>query len=517
MRRAAAPTESSTSPELPLAPPPAVPLAPSAVVTRARLLARLTEGSSGPLTLVSAQAGSGKTLLASHWARLGLAPGQLAWITVEDGDADADVFWPWLIECLCRQGVTVDAPDDHRSADSHGLVGQLARTIAQRCEPLVIVIDEGCQSIDSQLGRQWDYLLRHSGAKLRVIWLTRADPAMPLHRYRLDGTVVEVRAADLAFTVAELADLAAAFELELTAAERRALLERTAGWPAGLTFAVMSLAGQTDIEQAIDEFTGTQSNVAAYLVSEVLDAQPPEIREILLRTSVAAQLPPGLVEALTGQPPGQRVLEFMARGNSFIEPVRGAPGTYRYQPLLREFLRMQLAYEQPALVPELHKRAAYWLAAEGRVVDAIRHAAEAGAWADAAAYLVEDAGIGQLLTGPSKARLGAIFARMPATESGTSASIVRAALAGQLPATRPQRSGSGSGSGLIVEPLTPKEQEVLVHLAALLTTGEIADRMTISVNTVRTHVRTILRKLGASRRNEAIRRAWALGLLPADT
>jgi len=106
---------------------------------------------------------------------------------------------------------------------------------------------------------------------------------------------------------------------------------------------------------------------------------------------------------------------------------------------------------------------------------------------------------------------------MPATESGTSASIVRAALAGQLPATRPQRSGSGSGSGLIVEPLTPKEQEVLVHLAALLTTGEIADRMTISVNTVRTHVRTILRKLGASRRNEAIRRAWELGLLPADT
>lgn len=64
-------------------------------------------------------------------------------------------------------------------------------------------------------------------------------------------------------------------------------------------------------------------------------------------------------------------------------------------------------------------------------------------------------------------------------------------------------------------PLTCKEREVLGYLAELLTTDEIATTMYVSVNTVRSHVRSILRKLNASRRNEAVRRAWELGLLPA--
>jgi LuxR family maltose regulon positive regulatory protein len=67
----------------------------------------------------------------------------------------------------------------------------------------------------------------------------------------------------------------------------------------------------------------------------------------------------------------------------------------------------------------------------------------------------------------------------------------------------------------IVIPLTPKESEVLGYLAELLTTEEIAATMYVSVNTIRSHVRSILRKLGASRRNEAVRLAWEIRLLPA--
>ena len=83
---------------------------------------------------------------------------------------------------------------------------------------------------------------------------------------------------------------------------------------------------------------------------------------------------------------------------------------------------------------------------------------------------------------------------------------------GELPpltdvnAVRPER---------LVNPLTKKELEVLGHLAELLTTEEIADTMFVSVNTVRSHVRNILRKLGVARRNEAVRRAWELQLLPS--
>ena len=65
----------------------------------------------------------------------------------------------------------------------------------------------------------------------------------------------------------------------------------------------------------------------------------------------------------------------------------------------------------------------------------------------------------------------------------------------------------------VVEALTGRELEVLRHLAAFLTTDEVAAEMFISVNTVRTHVRRVLEKLSVSRRNEAVRRGRELGLV----
>ena len=66
---------------------------------------------------------------------------------------------------------------------------------------------------------------------------------------------------------------------------------------------------------------------------------------------------------------------------------------------------------------------------------------------------------------------------------------------------------------IVVDPLSERELQVLRYLAAMLGTEEIAEAMYLSVNTVKTHVRSILRKLAASRRNEAVRRARALGLV----
>jgi LuxR family maltose regulon positive regulatory protein len=65
----------------------------------------------------------------------------------------------------------------------------------------------------------------------------------------------------------------------------------------------------------------------------------------------------------------------------------------------------------------------------------------------------------------------------------------------------------------VVERLTDKEREVLRHLSSLLSTDEIARAMLVSVNTVKTHVRGVLRKLAVSHRNEAVRRGRELGLI----
>ncbi|MCM4080304.1 helix-turn-helix transcriptional regulator [Paractinoplanes hotanensis] len=89
-------------------------------------------------------------------------------------------------------------------------------------------------------------------------------------------------------------------------------------------------------------------------------------------------------------------------------------------------------------------------------------------------------------------------------------SVRHAWLGVTLPAARAARP---LAAPVVVESLTTRETEVLAHLAQLLSTEETARTMYVSINTVKTHVRGLLRKLAATRRNEAVRRARELGLL----
>ena len=80
----------------------------------------------------------------------------------------------------------------------------------------------------------------------------------------------------------------------------------------------------------------------------------------------------------------------------------------------------------------------------------------------------------------------------------------------QLPAPH---GAPDQASILAAEPLTEREREVLRHLSGLLSTAEVASEMHISVNTVKTHVTHIYRKLATTRRGEAVRRARQLELI----
>ena len=77
------------------------------------------------------------------------------------------------------------------------------------------------------------------------------------------------------------------------------LHERTEGWAAGLRLAAGSLAGHPDPEAFVREFCGTERTVAGYLLAEVLERQPPEVRDLLLRTSVLERISGPLADALT--------------------------------------------------------------------------------------------------------------------------------------------------------------------------------------------------------------------------
>ncbi|MEX5710300.1 helix-turn-helix transcriptional regulator, partial [Parafrankia sp. FMc6] len=75
------------------------------------------------------------------------------------------------------------------------------------------------------------------------------------------------------------------------------------------------------------------------------------------------------------------------------------------------------------------------------------------------------------------------------------------------------RPGSGEHRPEPAERLSERELAVLSYLPTMLTTAEIAAEMYVSVNTVKTHLKSIYRKLDVARRRDAVHRARALHLL----
>ena len=142
--------------------------------------------------------------------------------------------------------------------------------------------------------------------------------------------------------------------------------------------AALSLQDQPDPHRFVAEFAGDDQSIADYLVGEVLDRQPEELRSFLLRTCIVEELDGDLADALTGGHDGKWTLARLAQANIFVQALGSRGRSYRYHQLFAGLLRCELRRKAPGEVAELHRRAAHWYASRGRVIDAIEHALTAG-------------------------------------------------------------------------------------------------------------------------------------------
>jgi LuxR family transcriptional regulator, maltose regulon positive regulatory protein len=403
-----------------------VPRVPGDYVRRTRLFRLLDRGANSPLILVSAPAGSGKTSLVADWVSLRASDEQTEWVTFERED---EAFWPGLLSGLTRLGVAVPSrsfPAGTMAVDRQ-LLTALAMVIANNATPFTLVLD-GYELESRDVANDLDYLLRHSGRRLRIVLVTRVDPILPLYRYRLEDSLTEIRMADLAFTDAEAAELLRSAGVRLMDASIHALNTRTHGWVAGLRFASKFLDKSENPDVAVGQVAGDTGDIGEYLMGEVLAAQSPENRHLLLSTSIPATLQPGLAEVLGGRA-ASRMLALLARGNAFVEPVPEHPGFYRYHPFFRDLLRAELAYEAPQEMERLQRAAAEWFAGERLLAASIGHYAEIGAWAEAAGLVVDELALAPIVTGGADDSLAKTLMPIPQELRDPAACVVRAALA----------------------------------------------------------------------------------------
>ena len=302
------------------------------------------------MTVVSAPAGSGKTVLLRSWIGEAALAERAAWVPVARGERDPQRFWLSVLGALRQtapgSGLVREltaAPD----LDGWAIVERLLKDLAALEDRLWLVVDDVHELGSAEALRQLELLLMRAPPELRFVLATRHDVRLGLHRLRLQGELTEIRADDLRFTLGEARALFQGAGVELPEPALALLHERTEGWAAGLRLAVLSLADHPDTERFADEFSGSERTVAEYLLAEVLERQSEQVRRLLLRTSALERVNGELADLLTGQSGGERVLQELEEANAFVVSLDAGRFWFRYHQMFADLLQLELRRTRP--------------------------------------------------------------------------------------------------------------------------------------------------------------------------
>ncbi len=430
------------------------------LVARSRLLDHLDRAITGRLTLLSGPAGCGKTTLINQWAAG--SKHHVAYLSLDESDNTPARFLTYLIAALqtIRGDLGGQALNLIRVSPLpavNSILAILINNMTGLSEEFVLILDN-YQVIDAPLIHDAvAFLLERAPLQMHLIIASRTEPSLPLARLRASGDLAEIRAADLRFTSDETATLLNGVMCLNLPADQLAVLEhRTEGWIAGLQLAALALKDRKDASGFVKAFNGSHPYITRYLMEEVFDQQPENVQDFLLYTSILERLIAPLCDAVTGQTNGKAMLEWLDRANLFMIPLDDERQWYRYHRLFADFLSDRLRVQQPHQVARLHRSAAYWFEQQVLAADAVPHP-----------LAVEDC----IDPDPPK----------PSSE--------------------------------LTEPLSERELEVLRLLTAGLSNQEIAEKLTVTLNTIKAHVRSIYGKLDAHSRVQAVTRARELDLL----
>jgi LuxR family transcriptional regulator, maltose regulon positive regulatory protein len=450
------------------------------VVGRPRLVGRL--GAQARVSVVSASAGSGKTVLLRSWISWAGVAGSAAWVPAGRGDRDPPRFWLSVLAAL-RQTAAGSALVRELTAapdlDGWVLVERLLADLAPLDDPLWLVVDD-VHELGPEALRQLELLIMRAPPGLRFVLATRHDVRLGLHRLRLEGGLAEVREPDLRFTVAEARELFDAAGVDLP--DPAPLVERTEGWAAGLRLAALSLAGHPDPGRLAAEFSGTERTVAEYLLAEVLDRQNEPVRRLLLRTSILERVNGELAGLLTGDSGGERILQDLEAANAFVVALDPGRSWFRYHHLFADLLQLQLRRTEPDQVAGLHRAAAGWFAGHGYPVEAIHHAQAAQDWG-LAAELLADHWPGLYLDGQA-AIVHELLGGFPAEQLAADAELAAVAAGdelarGSLEAAEWHLALAERGSALVPEGRQGQAQ-LLVGMVRLLLARQRGDRPAVA-------------------------------------
>jgi len=355
-----------------------IPLPQQSLVPRKRLIEQMDQGLGKKLTVVSAPAGYGKTMLLSTWANECRIP--LTWISLDDGENDLARFLAYLVAALekFKPGIWSDITDLLQSPQlppRKELLSDLINEIGQIQKPFVLILDDYHLISEQAIHDTVIYLLDNLPPQMHLVISSRADPPLKIARLRARSQLNELHLADLCFNTEEAEQLLnRLMTLGLNHDQVLALTSRTEGWIAGLQMAAVSLRNSVNKADFIQSFSGSNRYILDFLVEEVLKSQTEEVQNFLMKTSILDQLTASLCDVVVGKDGSQEILESLERANLFIISLDEERSWYRYHRLFRDLLRKKAQQIYPSEVISWHRSAHNWYERRGSLEEAIEHA-----------------------------------------------------------------------------------------------------------------------------------------------
>ena len=381
------------------------PADPSVFIPRPALRDKVDAGLRSGHVLVGAPAGYGKSTLLADWFRCGeFHVEERVWLSLESEDNDPAIFWAYVISAFQDPDkptgelalALLHAPD---VVPLQTILASLINDIVEQSVRRVLILDDVHVIHQDEIHSGLSFLMDRLPDSVRLIMGTRSEPDIKLAKKRASGRLTEIQLGDMRFTKQQsrsyLEQFLAAFPSGTESEGGQGALEllervseRTEGWIAGLQMAAHTIRLSEAAGRKLSGISGTVRQVYDFMLEEVLQTQPEEIRDFLLRTSILPYLNSSLCAEVVDDDRARAQLERLHRSNLFVIALDDAGDRYRYHHLFAEVLKSKLEQEQPVLVPALHLRASRWFLRKGEMGLAIRHAMHSND-ADLTAELVE--------------------------------------------------------------------------------------------------------------------------------
>tara|TARA_R110002110_G_scaffold413822_1_gene641983 strand:- start:8057 stop:10861 length:2805 start_codon:yes stop_codon:yes gene_type:complete len=347
---------------------------------------------------VEAPAGYGKTTVLSQWReQLSGKRVESGWISLDPADDDPMRFLDYLSAAL---GSILPRRDFEATSAflSSGPVGidpllaELNKRFVEDDSNFVLFLDDYHFISSRDVHEIVTRLVREAPSGVSFVIAGRYRSSLPFTQLKVNNQLVEISAEDLSFNTEEVRDFLREIKgIGIEDAQIKALRERAEGWIAGLQLAALALKDASNPIQFVEDFSGTDRDITDYLGEMVLDRQPADVRDFLLKTSILNRLTAGLCRELTGYEHSQTLLERIETENLFFLSLDRDRNWYRYHQLFSDFLQSRLEAEDGDSIKPLLRKASLWSQKKGYDIEAVDYAFRAGDIDLAASIIAEKA------------------------------------------------------------------------------------------------------------------------------